>query len=163
MQEENNARVVSQPSADRLDLPRPATSPLESLRETLCNVSQIFNGWRGDPCWSQFDEAVAKSVRELHATVEDANKPVQDRRTKENRRFWEAIDDVVSEHKQQISRQLIDGLVLVWRNRAEDIQRASDGETWLSQVTQILRCASELEEAQETAMRSGLERRSPNP
>jgi hypothetical protein len=41
-----------------------------SLRDVLCSVSQIFGGWRGDECWSQFDESVAQQVVAIQRQIE---------------------------------------------------------------------------------------------
>lgn len=40
------------------------------LREVLCNVSQIFNGWRGCDEWSTFDEDTARSVVAIQRLIE---------------------------------------------------------------------------------------------
>ena len=48
-----------------------AVPPIDDarLRDVLCWVSQIFNGWRGYEEWSKWDEEVAQAVVELQMAV----------------------------------------------------------------------------------------------
>lgn len=60
--------------------PRPApqaeTWPTDTdkihLRNVLCWVSQVFNGWRGWEEWSKFDEEVAQAVVGIQRDLEQA-------------------------------------------------------------------------------------------
>lgn len=40
-----------------------------ALRDVLCNVSQIFNSWRGCEEWSQFDEETAQAVVAIQRAI----------------------------------------------------------------------------------------------
>ncbi len=44
----------------------------KELNEILCNVSQIFNGWKSDPAWTDWDEQVAASVVKIHQLLHGA-------------------------------------------------------------------------------------------
>lgn len=42
----------------------------QNLRNVLCCVSQIFNGWRGCEEWSKFDEETAQAVVEIQRAID---------------------------------------------------------------------------------------------
>ncbi len=74
-------RAQSAPKAPRPEATRAASSQLNHahLANVLCNVSQIFNGWRSDECWSKWDEEVAQAVvaiqRQLEAVEQSSGTP----------------------------------------------------------------------------------------
>lgn len=50
---------------------------IDDLRDVLCNVSQIFNGWRGDECWSVYDEEIAQRVVAIQRAIDEVPQPAQ--------------------------------------------------------------------------------------
>ena len=47
---------------ERLDLPH--------LRETLCHVAQLLDGWHADAAWSEWDADVRRRVSEIQQRLE---------------------------------------------------------------------------------------------